>query len=90
MLIEKADIDRVRDILTENVGKRIRLTAKKGRKRVIVRQGYIKATYPSLFIVVLDSVSEFATGGRTVSFNYSDILINAVSITIVDTKQEVI
>ena len=56
---------------------------------MIVRQGYIKATYPSLFTVVLDSVSEFATGGRTVSFNYSDILIKSVSITITDSKIEV-
>ena len=85
-MIERADIERVRGILTENVGKRIRLSAKKGRKRVI---GYIKSTYPSLFTVVLDSVSEFATGGRTVSFNYSDILIKNVSITITDSKIEV-
>ena len=88
-MIERADIERVRGILHENVGKRIRLTAKKGRKRVIVRQGYIKSTYPSLFTVVLDSVSEFATGGRTVSFNYSDILIKNVSVTITDSKIEV-
>jgi len=88
-VIERADIERVRGILAENVGKRIRLTAKKGRKRIVVRQGYIKSTYPSLFTVVLDSVSEFATGGRTISFNYSDVLIKSVSITITDTKQEV-
>ena len=88
-MIERADIERVRGILAENVGKRIRLTAKKGRKRIVVRQGYIKSTYPSLFTVVLDSVSEFATGGRTISFNYSDVLIKSVSITITDTKQEV-
>ena len=88
-MIERADIERVSNTLAENVGNRIRLTAKKGRKRVIVRQGYIKSTYPSLFTVVLESVSEFATGGRTVSFNYSDILINNVSITLLDTKQEV-
>ena len=88
-MIERADMERVRNILAENVGKRIRLVAKKGRKRVVIRQGYIKATYPSLFTVVLDSVSEFATGGRTMSFNYSDILIKSIGITIVDTKQEV-
>lgn len=88
-MIERADMERVRKVLAENVGKRIRLTVKKGRKKVIVRQGYIKATYPSLFTVVLDSVSEFATGGRTISFNYSDLLIKNVSVTITDTKQEV-
>ncbi len=88
-MIEKEDIERVRNILTENVDKRIRLTAKKGRKRVVVRHGFIKSTYPSLFVVVLDSVSEFASGGRTISFNYSDILIKNISVTIVDTKQEV-
>lgn len=88
-MIEKSDVYRVRNLLSENVGKRIRLTAKKGRKRVIVRYGYIKATYPSIFILVLDSVSEFATGARTVSFGYSDILIKTVEIMLVDTKLEI-
>ena len=88
-MIERADIERVKALLTENIGKRMKLTAKKGRKRVIVRQGVISATYPSIFIVVLDSISEFAETGRTVSFSYADILTKNIEITINESKLEI-
>lgn len=89
-MIEKADIERVKTLLTENIGKRIKLSAKKGRKRIIVRQGVIKETYPSIFLVLLDSISEFATTERTVSFGYADILTKSIEIIVVDTKQTII
>lgn len=88
-MIERGDIERVKTLLTENIGKRIKLTAKKGRKRVIVRQGVISATYPSIFIVVLDSISEFADSGRTISFSYADLLTKSIEITVVDSKIEI-
>ncbi len=88
-MIERGDIERVKTLLTENIGKRIKLTAKKGRKRVIVRQGVISATYPSIFIVVLDSISEFADTGRTISFSYADLLTKSIEITVVDSKLEI-
>ncbi|MBQ4516879.1 MAG: Veg family protein [Clostridia bacterium] len=88
-MIERGDIERVKTLLTENIGKRIKLTAKKGRKRVIVRQGVISATYPSIFIVILDSISEFADTGRTISFSYADLLTKNIEITVVDSKLEI-
>ncbi len=86
-MIEKADIERVRNLLIENAGMRIKLSAKKGRKRVIVRHGVIRETYPSIFIVQLDSISEFSNSERTVSFSYADILTKSIEILVVDTKQ---
>ena len=88
-MIERGDIERVKTLLTENIGERIKLTAKKGRKRVIVRQGVIHATYPSIFIVILDSISEFADTGRTISFSYADILTKSIEIIVTDTKLEI-
>lgn len=88
-MIERGDIERVKTLLTENIGNRIKLTAKKGRKRVIVRQGVISATYPSIFIVILDSISEFADTGRTISFSYADLLTKSIEITVIDTKLEI-
>ncbi|MBR5157715.1 MAG: Veg family protein [Clostridia bacterium] len=88
-MIERGDIERVKTLLTENIGKRIKLTAKKGRKRVIVRQGVISATYPSIFIVILDSISEFADTGRTISFSYADLLTKNIEITVVESKLEI-
>lgn len=86
-MIERADIERVKALLSQNIGKRIKLSAKKGRKRVIVRHGYIKETYPSIFVVLLDSISEFANTERTVSYSYAEILTKSIEITIVETKQ---
>ena len=88
-MIERGDITRVKNLLAENVGKRIRLSAKKGRQRVIVRQGVIKETYPSIFIVLLDGISEFAETPRTVSFSYADLLTKSIEITVVDSKLEI-
>ena len=89
-MIEKTDIERVKALLTENIGKRIKLSAKKGRKRIIVRHDVIKETYPSIFLVLLDSISEFATTERTVSFSYADILTKSIEIMVVDTKQMIV
>ena len=89
-MIERADIERVKDLLTQNAGMRIKLSAKKGRKRIIVRHGVIKETYPSIFLVQLDSISEFANTERTVSFSYADILTKSIEILVVDTKQIII
>ena len=89
-MIEKSDIQRVKTLLTQNIGKRIRLSAKKGRKRVIVRHGVIKETYPSIFVVTLDSISEFATTERTVSFSYADLLTKSIEITVVDSKLDIV
>jgi len=89
-VIEKSDIQRVKTLLTQNIGKRIRLSAKKGRKRVIVRHGVIKETYPSIFVVTLDSISEFATTERTVSFSYADLLTKSIEITVTDSKLDII
>ena len=86
-MIERSDIERVRQILTDNIGKRIQLSAKKGRKRVTIRRGVIKETYPSIFVLLLDSISEFASTERTISFSYADILTKSIEIIIVETKQ---
>ncbi|MBR7164031.1 MAG: Veg family protein [Clostridia bacterium] len=85
-MIDKSDIQRVKNILSQNEGKRIRLSAKRGKNREIIRFGIIKETYPSIFIVALDSVSDFADSVRTMSFGYTDLLTKSIEITIMDTK----
>lgn len=89
-MIEKSDIQRVKTLLSQNIGKRIRLSAKKGRKRIIVRHGIIKETYPSIFVITLDSISEFATTKRTVSYSYADLLTKAIEITVIDSKLDIV
>ncbi len=89
-MIDKSDIQRVKSQLAQNEGKRIRLTARRGKNREIIRFGVIKETYPSIFIVSLDSVSDFADTARTMSFGYTDILTKSIEITVLDTKTVII
>lgn len=85
-MIDKSDIQRVKTLLEQNEGKRIRLSAKRGKNREIIRFGVIKETYPSIFIVALDSVSDFADTIRTMSFGYTDLLTKSIEITVLDSK----
>ena len=85
-VIYKSDIERVQAQIESNIGSRIRITVKKGRKKVIVRYGTINAVYPFTFNVTLESLSEFAEINRNLSLSYSDILTHAISITVLDTE----
>ena len=89
-MIAREDISRVKDLLSENLGAKIKISAKKGRKRIVVRHGVLLNTYASIFTVSLESASEFADGMRTVSFSYSDVLTKAISITVIDSKLDIV
>ena len=84
-MINKNDIARVRSLIEANLGKRVKLSVKKGRKKVIVRYGVLLAVYPHTFNLDLESLSEFAETNRLLSLNYADILTHSVSITVMDT-----
>lgn len=81
-MIEKSDLNKVKESLNGHLGQKIKLTAKKGRKRVVVRHGVLESTYPSIFTIKLDNLSEFAETSRTVCFSYTDILTNSIEITL--------
>lgn len=79
-MINKSDLERVQRLIESNIGARVKITVKKGRKRVVVRHGTINAVYPFTFNVTLEGVSSFSESCRNVSLNYSDILTDTVSI----------
>ena len=79
-MFDKRDLDRVKSDLQSSVGQKVRLTAKKGRKKSIVRQGVIESTYPSIFIVKLDAAGDPLTLDRRVSYSYIDVLTKSVEL----------
>ncbi len=85
-MIDKTDIQRIKTLLSQNEGKRIRLAARKGKNREIIRFGTLGETYPAIFLVALEGISDFAESTRTMSFSYADILTKSIEITILDTK----
>ncbi len=85
-MIEKTDLMMVKNSLQKHVGKKIRLTSKKGRKRAVVRRGTIENLYPSIFTVRLENLPEDNAEQRCVSFSYADVLTKSVEIVIYKTQ----
>ena len=78
---EKAELISIKDVLHKNIGNKVKLTAKKGRKKSIIRQGVIEETFPSIFIVKLDNtIEELPSSSRRVSYSYTDILTKAIEV----------
>ncbi len=76
------ELVKIKSNLSENVGQKVRLTAKKGRKQTVVREGVIESTYPSIFIVKLDTDKRIVTSERRVSYSYTDVLTKTVELVI--------
>lgn len=88
-MINKSDIERIREQIKANIGAQIQVTAKKGRKRVIVRNGSIHAVYPFTFNVILEGASVFSETQRNVSLTYADVLTGSISITLTETGENI-
>jgi len=78
---EREELFKIKNALEKNIGQKVRLTAKKGRKKSIVRQGVIEETFPSIFIVKLDnSIDQLPSSSRRVSYSYTDILTKSIEV----------
>lgn len=76
------ELVKIKTNLADNVGSKVRLKAKRGRKQIIVREGVIENTYPSIFTVKLDVQNDVPTSQRTVSYSYADVLTKSVELII--------
>ena len=70
-----------------HLGKRLQLKANGGRKKTVECAGILRETYHAVFVIDLDQ-DENAV--ERVSYSYTDILTEAVEITIVDDMQELV
>lgn len=81
----KEALKEIKQYLDASVGKRIKLKANRGRKKVIERSGVLEQTYPHIFVVKLD---ENRNQTRRVSYSYADVLTETVELTIYNQDQE--
>ena len=88
-MIEKSDLFRIKKSLESNIGQKVQLTAKKGRKKSVVRQGIIESTYPSIFVVKLDTSVALSESERRVSYSYTDVLTKTVELIVCRENQRV-
>ncbi|AGK95424.1 Veg family protein [Clostridium pasteurianum] len=74
--MEKMNVlDSIKRNIEDHLGEKVVLKANSGRKRVVVNNGIIEKTYPSIFVVRLESDTQ-----RKVSYSYSDVLTKTVQL----------
>lgn len=88
-MINTKDIERIRAQIEKNIGKSVKITVKKGRKKIVTRYGTIKSVYPFTFNLTLETISDFAETKRNVSLNYSDVLTGMVTLLLTDSNEEI-
>ncbi|MCR4420340.1 MAG: Veg family protein [Clostridia bacterium] len=67
----------IRQDLEACIGKKVRLQANRGRKKVVERVGVLEQTYPHIFVVKLDEKGDSV---RRVSYSYIDVLTETVKL----------
>ncbi len=72
-VLEKIKLD-----LDACIGKRVKLRANKGRKKVVEAEGVLERTYPKVFVVKLDQ----ANAVERMSYSYADVLTETVELSV--------
>ncbi len=74
-MMRENDVHKVRREVTDNIGKRVKVKANKGRRKIAIAEGIITETYPSIFLIETDDDRNYS---RTMSFTYKDVLTKDV------------
>lgn len=80
-MIGRDEIFQVRKEIDNYVGSKVRIRANKGRKKIVVKEGVIKSTYPSIFVVSLDDQKN-QKNERVVTYSYTDVLTHTVELSL--------
>ena len=62
------------------MGKRVKLRANRGRKKIVEAEGVIESTYPKIFVVKLDESHSL----ERLSYTYADVLTRTVEVMVDD------
>ena len=81
------ELVKIKSNLSDSVGRKVRLKSKQGRKQIVIREGVIENTYPSIFTVNLDIQNDVPTSKRRVSYSYTDVLTKAVELIIYEPEE---
>ena len=82
---KKATISDVKQVVNRYQGCRIKLEAKKKKKKLYHKEGTIEGVYPSIFTVMVDNEKK---PSQRLSFSYSDVLTRSVKINLVENGVE--
>ena len=82
-MIGKNDLLQVKKSLQQNIGRTVKLTSKRGRKKTVVRKGVIESIYHCIFTVKLDNIIDENGEKRRVSYSYADVLTKNVELALI-------
>ncbi len=85
-MADRNTLNEIRKSIEGFVGQQVTLKANKGRKRIMIREGILENTYPSIFVVRIDGDYNSV---RRVSYSYSDILTETVEVTVNMNNQQI-
>lgn len=75
-------LDQIKLSLDACIGKKIKLRANKGRKKIVEAEGVLENTYPNIFVIKLDK----SNAVKRMSYTYADILTETVELTVDDNR----
>ena len=80
-MFDRTDVSHVRNDIQKYIGSTVRLETNKGRHKSAISKGVISNVYPCIFTIQL---SDGPDPSRKLSFSYTDVLTNAVELTLCD------
>lgn len=73
MVLKQSDIVKVRKSVGQQLGQEVMIKLNKGRHRIDIQKGVIKAAYPSIFTIEVDSEID-GESPKMLSFSYTDVI----------------
>ncbi|HHY45689.1 MAG TPA: Veg protein [Firmicutes bacterium] len=78
-------LDRIKKDVDSFVGKKVRLKANQGRKKIVELEGVLESTYPKLFVIKLNEKPGIT---KRVSYTYADLLTESVELSVFQKDKE--
>ena len=75
--MEQADFNKVRESVKQQCGNKVVIRLDRGRNKVDIQQGVIKAAYPSVFTILVNDEDE-SKPAQLLSFSYTDIITKEI------------
>ena len=75
----KTQLDIIRENVEKQIGSKIKIVSKRGKRQIVTKNGVITHAYPGVFVV---KVYENNNRESYASYSYSDILTKTVRLTL--------
>ena len=78
-------LTQIKSDLDSFVGKKVKLKANQGRRKIMEKDGVLEKTYPKVFVVKVDD----NRSPQRVSYSYADVLTETVEIEIKENNMKI-